>query len=661
MKKFCSRCCRPVPDRPDRPGRVVCSISNSAKMPCPSARLPPVVAASDEPLDPQQPAAPEAGRQKIGATATLIVHATHADGTAAAGVWVRCRGERSLFKRGVAARRQTDDEGEFTVQFAAATELSGFTIEGGDAHPEHRVNATHWLQIDTRTHVILAVPRGTTVARSRCGVLTGAPVAGADVFVGRTARGADHWLAEPTRTTKSGADGRFELLAPRQPILDHGGQGRPDEPADRRGQDQGSNRDRRSRGRTRRHRVGRGTGGRPSRPTDPESPGQFAFWLRATRPGRRRPYRASSPKARSGTNSGPMADGRFRVRVIADLRYSWEVQHPEHPMLRDYHGVADSPFELRLAAGKVVAGRVFRSDGTPASGAEVVINDYPQRVTTCAADGSFRLFGIGLGKPKRSWKSGERTDHVIEKPYLKISDAASAIHVVQPLESPTALEIHLERPEQLRARVVDTAGNPIVGARVAIDGEPRGRSRLQSRSTIDLGVGTRPQRNAHRRPWGDSRFRVCIEASTESVSTCPAAGSWRSAADCRPATGEPLIRVDPADLHGAMLVGSVRDALTDRPIESFDLTPWYEGQSTTRTKTVSAPRRELRSLGVRARPDPARVDRQRLRPEDAARAGLWPRQAPTRRHSAAGTGPRCPGPRRCRQVGLQLLSPSNRR
>lgn len=161
--------------------------------------------------------------------------------------------------------------------------------------------------------------------------------------------------------------------------------------------------------------------------------------------------------------SGPVAHeavtdahGAFRLRCLSDYDYTYEVQHPRHPMLRVRHRASRGPLTLELAAGVTLAGRVLRSDSTPADGAEVSLHDYPSRTTRCDADGRFELVGAELRRGS----------------YLRVDDPASAVFVLQPLpERLDDLVIRLSPPRSIAGRVVGADGYPVEGARVTVQGE----------------------------------------------------------------------------------------------------------------------------------------------------------------------------------------------
>lgn len=161
--------------------------------------------------------------------------------------------------------------------------------------------------------------------------------------------------------------------------------------------------------------------------------------------------RADLPMLRPTTD----AQGRFAVEAVAGASYSWEVQHPDHPMLRVRHRPQDGPLELRLAAGAFAAGRVWRADGSPAVGAKVVANDFPPRTAVVDATGAFALHGLAL------------RDGLL----LRVDDPRSAIHCVPLGEATTALQVHLQPPRGLAGVVVDAADQPVEGVELHLVGD----------------------------------------------------------------------------------------------------------------------------------------------------------------------------------------------
>jgi hypothetical protein len=276
------------------------------------------------------------------------------------------------------------------------------------------------------------------------------------------------------------------------------------------------------------------------------------------------------------------AAGRFRVRLIAGRQYGWEVLHEHHPMLRDHHGTDDSPFELRMGQGTVVAGRVLRADGSPAAGAVVELNDHPRRRAECGADGSFQLVGTATPKapqPRGAARVvGARDVHQIRSPYLKVMDAHSAIHIVQLERARQDLDIRLEQPLRLAGRVLHARGAPIAGAKLRIVGDREfepgfghaEKSTWEWAHDCDEVASDAAGRFAFERLYaGEFEVRVQIPGDRDIPLTRRVMSGQEDI----------VFRVDPNEVRGVVLQGSVRDALSREPVSRFTVTPWVEGES----------------------------------------------------------------------------------
>lgn len=266
------------------------------------------------------------------------------------------------------------------------------------------------------------------------------------------------------------------------------------------------------------------------------------------------------------------AEGRFSVRALAEHRYQWEVQHPQHPILRVAHRARDGRLELRLEEGVRVAGRVFRADGSAAAGAEVILEDYPTRRATCDASGAFALRGAELR----------------DESFLLVADPKSAVFALQPMPASHAdLHIRLEPPRRIAGRVVDGDGQPLASVAVSIAGDRRidPGYLFEGVPTWEWAHDIEDTTTGHDGSFAfDRLYDGDFELQVESPD-----GQRRRRQTVRSGASRLEIQLDDSTAEVVTLRGRATDATTGEPLQALRLTVWRRmgASSTGRTHDVS--------------------------------------------------------------------------
>ncbi len=246
------------------------------------------------------------------------------------------------------------------------------------------------------------------------------------------------------------------------------------------------------------------------------------------------------------------ADGTFRIEVVRDHRYLWEVQHPMHPMWRGAHRATDGDLEVQLESGEAVRGRVFAPGGGPADGAVVELNDYPDRRVATGPDGRFELRGAPLA----------------EKHYLAVSMPGAAIHCVQPIGDPEDVRVELTPGLALAGHVVDAGGAPVFDALVEIVGDRQVNPgfRFGGVPTWEWAHGRDRTRTA---VDGSFRFEQLYDGEFVVRVHHPFDARLTSETVARSGAEAMRVQLDEAAMRGVVFVGTARDGRTGTPIPSF--------------------------------------------------------------------------------------------
>ena len=263
-------------------------------------------------------------------------------------------------------------------------------------------------------------------------------------------------------------------------------------------------------------------------------PSELLFDLRAI----------TGPDGRWHTGGAPQTTGNL---------LGFYITHPDFISDREYVSGREKPAIDELRAGKAMSvvtkgvpieGRVFGADGRPAPGALVISTETPgslyngldKFMVRTDAEGRFRTGQVKAG----AW-------HLV----VRANGHAPAAREIKVGTAIPAEEIRLEAPHSFRARVVDPAGKPIVGAFVNIDTWRRYRC---------LGVYLYTDAEGRVR-WDDAPdddFRINVNASGyQGVQMQPA----------RATGGEESFTLRPA----LSISGTVRDSETRNKIDRADV------------------------------------------------------------------------------------------
>lgn len=267
------------------------------------------------------------------------------------------------------------------------------------------------------------------------------------------------------------------------------------------------------------------------------------------------------------------AGGHFAVRAAAQESYCWEVQHPEHPMLRVHHRAVDGELTLRLERGAELHGVVWDWRGAPAAGAEVELADWPRRHAVCDADGTFRLRGAWLR----------------EGLWLRVTQPGAAIACLPVIDANTRLEVRLAPALALAGRLLDAAGQPLAARELRIVGD----------RTIDTGARYAGETSTWEYVVGKSRTRTGDDGTFRfddlydglfAIQLGHDVGEFETLLQARAGSEQLVLRV--AD-RSVFFEGRLRDALTGAAIEACAVTVWRrdaDGKgSSGRTRKLPAP------------------------------------------------------------------------
>jgi RNA polymerase sigma factor (sigma-70 family) len=263
-------------------------------------------------------------------------------------------------------------------------------------------------------------------------------------------------------------------------------------------------------------------------------------------------------------------DGRWQINRIAPemvrLLYGTphHVEYVSPPLLMVSEKPAttqqlrEGTHVFRMGRALSISGTVFDPDGTPVAGAGVRVGgvgESSRRETTTLADGTFVVGGCKAGKNVVTAESAGFAPASVE---IDLTATSGPVRLV------------LQKGKTLKLRLVDKAGQPIVGANVWYDTMRQMRAQTTKPSAPTVQVEFSPLTDAEGRavwngaPGGDLYFSF---AKT---------GYMRRDEVLLPADGqEHVVTLSPA----LVVFGTVRDADTGEPISKFRIACGWPNQA----------------------------------------------------------------------------------
>ncbi|HEX9792697.1 MAG TPA: carboxypeptidase-like regulatory domain-containing protein [Planctomycetota bacterium] len=152
--------------------------------------------------------------------------------------------------------------------------------------------------------------------------------------------------------------------------------------------------------------------------------------------------------------------GRFEITGMVAEATRMQVEHPDYLTQMVAVEAGQTEIVVRLDAGFVVLGRLRRSNGAPAAGARVTLEDFGElgKSTTTAEDGSFRFSGVHESSDAFLAAHAKGDAPALLRPL--------AVHPGMPL-----IELQLAPGLPLAGRVVDSEGRGVPGAHVDVFGD----------------------------------------------------------------------------------------------------------------------------------------------------------------------------------------------
>ncbi len=257
-------------------------------------------------------------------------------------------------------------------------------------------------------------------------------------------------------------------------------------------------------------------------------------------------------------------NGSFSVEVPSGRKVSIAVNARGYASWSGTWQSGDSKLEIRLSRGVTLRGRVLAPDGAPVAGAYVQCAAAGWFVTETDSAGEFEIAEIS---PKEVAK---RDSSVF--PYVGVKKEGFALAVrdlaTDVAEWPKELSITLE-PERCIAGVVrDSAGAPVAGARLEIQGEreikvlgvfhprPTWEWRLQANSTVSDSRGA-------------FRFGMLYPGAFELLARNPADDSVIANRVVDAGTSAVEIVLEPVERVMVIFTGHVFDLETALPVSDF--------------------------------------------------------------------------------------------
>ena len=295
------------------------------------------------------------------------------------------------------------------------------------------------------------------------------------------------------------------------------------------------------------------------------------------------------------------ASGRFVLPGLAELPYQVNAWSARYVPWEGRHAPGDPELVVRLEAGTALTGEVVSARGGPVEDAEVTIAvmpepPWPRAIQQVRTDAEGRFEASGLTPDEHG--------------AVLVSAEGHALHFEQPVvftaEGPNHVRIVLAEERRLAGVVVDASERPLAGRMLKIVGDrvlplPPG----MTVNPIPTWEGLFPGANLAQT---DEDGRFVFERLYDGLFELRVAeeGGGGVAASVQARSGSEDLRiVVGAAGSGVTLYGSVRDATTGQPVESFDLVamiPNGEGGMSGDDHAFASPEGAFRVTGLPAGP-----------------------------------------------------------
>jgi hypothetical protein len=261
--------------------------------------------------------------------------------------------------------------------------------------------------------------------------------------------------------------------------------------------------------------------------------------------------------------TGP--DGRFVLAPLASRTWRIRVTHWQHGQWTGEREPGGDELEIVFAGGCEVRGLVRGADGAPLAGAKLGLQGASEDVgygpsgwaaATSGEDGRFAFDGL----------------IPTEQAVLSVSAPGHAVHVVEHLvvsaEARDELQLRLVAELAIAGQVVDEQGLPLAGAVVMSYGDRILDLKRSPNATWERQAGKDGATTGE-----DGRFRLdqLYDGEFALIVSDPRHEGLSTTVSARAGTEDLLIRLDAAELRGAVLVGTVRDGLSGAPLSDFSV------------------------------------------------------------------------------------------
>ena len=264
------------------------------------------------------------------------------------------------------------------------------------------------------------------------------------------------------------------------------------------------------------------------------------------------------------------AQGGFQIEATSAREWQVWVVKQDQAQWEGHHDPSTGPLLVRLTRGATLSGTVFSTAGTPLPAAEVFLES-----ASYEARNEARV---------QTDEAGRYTiDNMLPENQAIVSAMASghAVDVKQPItlsaQGENRLDFVLSAERVLAGVVVDTAGRPVAGAELEIEGD----------RIVRYGAGARlPKPTWERRhrlarqtsdEHGRFRFGNLYPGRFEIKATASDDADLVAVLTAASGTTDLRLVLDPDAAIGVTFRGIARDALTLQPIEVFDVTPMVAG------------------------------------------------------------------------------------